>query len=34
MPIPYAPSIDAGAITAFDMHVHVEADDHGNLSLD
>jgi predicted TIM-barrel fold metal-dependent hydrolase len=34
MPIRYVPRIDAGAITALDMHVHVEADDHGNFSLD
>jgi uncharacterized protein len=34
MPIRYAPHIDADAITALDMHVHVEADGHGNFSLD
>jgi predicted TIM-barrel fold metal-dependent hydrolase len=30
----YAPRIDLDAITALDVHVHVEADDHGRLSLD
>ena len=33
MPIRYAPRIDADAITALDMHVHVESDGHGNFSL-
>ena len=30
----YEPRIDLGAITAIDVHVHVEADGHGHLSLD
>jgi uncharacterized protein len=30
----YTPRIDLDAITALDVHVHVEADDHGRLSLD
>jgi len=30
----YEPRIDLGAISAIDVHVHVEADDHGHLSLD
>ena len=30
----YAPRIDPDAIVALDMHAHVEADDHGRLSLD
>jgi uncharacterized protein len=30
----YVPRIDLDAITAIDAHVHVEADDHGHLSLD
>jgi predicted TIM-barrel fold metal-dependent hydrolase len=30
----YQPRIDLDAITALDIHVHVEADDHGHLSLD
>ena len=30
----YQPQIDTEAIVAVDMHVHVEADDHGHLSLD
>ena len=30
----YEPRIDLAAITALDVHVHVEADDHGHLSLD
>jgi predicted TIM-barrel fold metal-dependent hydrolase len=30
----YQPRIDLDAITALDVHVHVEADDHGHLSLD
>ncbi|MBB2891852.1 amidohydrolase family protein [Flexivirga oryzae] len=30
----YRPAIDLGAITALDVHVHVEADDHGHFSLD
>jgi predicted TIM-barrel fold metal-dependent hydrolase len=30
----YEPRIDVEAITALDVHVHVEADDHGHLSLD
>lgn len=30
----YVPRIDTEAITALDMHVHVEQDDHGHLSLD
>jgi predicted TIM-barrel fold metal-dependent hydrolase len=34
MLIRYAPRIDADTITALDMHVHVEADGHGNFSLD
>src|SRR4051794_2617251 len=30
----YEPAIDVDAIHALDVHVHVEADDHGHLSLD
>ena len=30
----YVPRIDLDAITALDVHVHVESDDHGHLSLD
>jgi predicted TIM-barrel fold metal-dependent hydrolase len=30
----YEPRIDTAAVTAIDMHVHVEQDDHGCLSLD
>jgi predicted TIM-barrel fold metal-dependent hydrolase len=30
----YVPQIDIQAITALDVHVHVEADGHGHLSLD
>ena len=30
----YQPRIDLDAITALDVHVHVEADGHGHLSLD
>jgi predicted TIM-barrel fold metal-dependent hydrolase len=30
----YQPRIDLDSITALDFHVHVEADDHGHLSLD
>ena len=30
----YEPRIDVDAIRALDVHVHVEADDHGHLSLD
>ena len=30
----YEPRIDTGALTAIDMHVHVEQDNHGALSLD
>lgn len=30
----YAPHIDLGAIRALDVHVHVEQDDHGHLSMD
>jgi predicted TIM-barrel fold metal-dependent hydrolase len=30
----YEPRIDTGALTAIDMHVHVEQDNHGCLSLD
>jgi uncharacterized protein len=30
----YEPRIDLDAITALDMHVHVESDGHGHLSLD
>ena len=30
----YEPRIDLDAITALDVHVHVEADDHGHHSLD
>lgn len=30
----YTPRIDVEAVTAIDMHVHVEQDDHGCLSLD
>ena len=33
MPV-YTPRIDTEAITALDMHAHVEADHHGHLSLD
>lgn len=32
--VAYQPQIDTEAIDAVDMHVHVEADDHGHLSLD
>ncbi len=30
----YEPHIDLGAIRALDVHVHVEQDDHGHLSMD
>lgn len=30
----YVPRIDLGAISAIDVHVHVESDGHGHLSLD
>src|SRR4051812_29724414 len=30
----YAPDIDLDAVTAIDVHVHVEQDAHGELSLD
>jgi uncharacterized protein len=30
----YEPSIDLSAISAIDMHVHVEQDAHGNVSMD
>lgn len=30
----YEPAIDLDAIVALDVHTHVEADDHGHLSLD
>ncbi|WAC54550.1 amidohydrolase family protein [Gordonia sp. SL306] len=30
----YQPEIDLDAISAIDMHVHIEQDDHGHLSLD
>jgi len=30
----YVPRIDLDAIAALDVHVHVESDDHGHLSLD
>jgi uncharacterized protein len=30
----YTPRIDLASVTAIDMHVHVEQDDHGHLSLD
>jgi uncharacterized protein len=30
----YEPLVDLDAITALDVHVHVEADEHGHLSLD
>jgi uncharacterized protein len=30
----YEPAVDIDAITALDVHVHVEADDHGHRSLD
>ena len=30
----YEPRIDLDAVTALDVHVHVEADQHGHLSLD
>ena len=30
----YTPRIDVESVTAIDMHVHVEKDDHGHLSLD
>lgn len=29
----YEPNIDLAAISAFDMHVHIECSDHGHLSL-
>jgi predicted TIM-barrel fold metal-dependent hydrolase len=29
----YEPAIDLGAVTAIDMHVHVEVDEHGRTSL-
>jgi uncharacterized protein len=32
--IPYQPRIDVDTIAALDIHVHVESDGHGNLSLD
>lgn len=31
---PYVPRIDLDAISAIDVHVHVESDEHGHLSLD
>jgi predicted TIM-barrel fold metal-dependent hydrolase len=30
----YVPRIDVGSVLAIDVHVHVEQDDHGHLSLD
>jgi predicted TIM-barrel fold metal-dependent hydrolase len=30
----YAPQVDVDAIVALDVHVHVESDEHGHLSLD
>lgn len=30
----YEPAIDLDAVSAIDVHVHVECDDHGHLSLD
>ena len=30
----YLPRIDLDAVSAIDVHVHVESDDHGHLSLD
>jgi uncharacterized protein len=30
----YVPRIDVGAVTAIDVHVHVEKDGHGHLALD
>ena len=30
----YEPAVDVDAVTAIDMHVHVEKDGHGHLSLD
>ena len=32
--MPYTPAIDLDSISAIDVHVHVEQDDHGCLSLD
>jgi uncharacterized protein len=32
--VKYEPQIDTSAVVAIDMHVHVERDDHGHLSLD
>ncbi len=32
--MPYTPAIDLDHVSAIDMHVHVEQDDHGCLSLD
>ena len=29
----YSPRIDVGAVRAIDVHVHVEQDGHGHLSL-
>ena len=34
MPTPYSPTIDTDAITALDVHTHVEADDHDHFALD
>lgn len=34
MPARYVPRIDPDAIVALDMHVHIEADNHGHLALD
>jgi len=34
MPTRYEPAIDLDAITAIDVHTHVEADGHGHYSLD
>ena len=30
----YVPRVDVGSVRAIDVHVHVEKDDHGHLSLD
>ncbi|GAA1972398.1 hypothetical protein GCM10009777_00440 [Microbacterium pumilum] len=29
----YEPAIDVGSLTAIDVHVHIEIDDHGHSSL-
>lgn len=34
MTLRYEPRIDVGAVSAIDVHVHVEQDDHGHLALD